>query len=81
MYDSRTALSRQVADEVRQHFPQKVFNIIVPRSVRLSEAPSYGEPGIFYAPRSTGALAYRILTWSYCAATATRSTGRRRLRT
>lgn len=63
MYDSRTALSRQVADEVRQHFPQQVFNIIVPRSVRLSEAPSYGEPGIFYAPRSTGALAYRVLTW------------------
>jgi chromosome partitioning protein len=63
MYDSRTALSRQVSDEVRQHFPEKVFDIIVPRSVRLSEAPSYGEPGIFYAPRSTGALAYRILTW------------------
>ncbi len=63
MYDSRTALSRQVSDEVRQYFPQKVFNIIVPRSVRLSEAPSYGEPGIFYAPRSTGAIAYRTLTW------------------
>lgn len=63
MYDSRTALSRQVSDEVRQHFSQKVFNIIVPRSVRLSEAPSYGEPGIFYAPRSTGAIAYRTLTW------------------
>jgi len=63
MYDSRTILSREVASEVRNHFPNRVFNMIVPRSVRLSEAPSYGEPGIFYAPRSTGALAYRVLTW------------------
>ncbi len=63
MYDGRTTLSRQVDEEVRQHFAGRVFNVIVPRSVRLSEAPSYGEPGIFYAPKSTGALAYRILTW------------------
>jgi chromosome partitioning protein len=63
MYDSRTTLSRQVAEEIRKHFPGQVFNVIIPRSVRLSEAPSFGEPGVFYAPRSTGALAYRILTW------------------
>jgi chromosome partitioning protein len=63
MYDSRTSLSRQVADEVRNHFPEQVFKAVVPRSVRLSEAPSYGEPGVFYAPRSTGALAYRVLAW------------------
>ncbi len=63
MYDSRTTLSKQVAQEVRKHFPNQVFDAIIPRSVRLSEAPSFGEPGVFYAPRSTGALAYRTLTW------------------
>ncbi len=63
MFDSRTTLSRQVAEEIRKHFTDRVFNIIIPRSVRLSEAPSFGEPGVFYAPRSTGALAYRVLTW------------------
>ncbi|HQE92769.1 MAG TPA: ParA family protein [Anaerolineae bacterium] len=63
MYDSRTTLSRQVAEEIRRHFPGQVFNVTIPRSVRLSEAPSFGEPGVFYAPHSSGALAYRILTW------------------
>ncbi len=62
MYDARTTLSRQVAEEIRRHFPERVFNVMIPRSVRLSEAPSFGEPGIFYAPRSAGALAYRVLT-------------------
>lgn len=62
MYDRRTTLSNQVAEEVRRHFPDRVFGVSVPRSVRLSEAPSYGEPGVFYAPRSTGALAYRLIT-------------------
>jgi len=62
MYDARTTLSRQVVEEVRRHFPGRVFNVIIPRSVRLSEAPSYGEPIIFYAPRSAGALAYAALT-------------------
>jgi chromosome partitioning protein len=63
MYDSRTTLSRQVAEEVRAHFPDRVFDVIIPRSVRLSEAPSYGEPGVTYAPRSSGAVAYRVLAW------------------
>lgn len=63
MYDSRTTLSKQVAGEVRRHFPNQVFRAVIPRSVRLSEAPSFGEPGVFYSPRSTGALAYRMLTW------------------
>ncbi len=63
MFDGRTTLARQVVSEVRQHFPQRVFKILIPRSVRLSEAPSYGEPGIFYAPRSRGSLAYRVLAW------------------
>lgn len=61
MYDSRTTLSRQVVEEVRRHFPGRVFRTIIPRSVRLSEAPSYGEPIISYAPRSAGALAYAEL--------------------
>jgi chromosome partitioning protein len=62
MYDARTTLSRQVVEEVRRHFPGRVFKAIVPRSVRLSEAPSYGEPIITYAPRSAGSLAYAALT-------------------
>lgn len=62
MYDGRTTLARQVIEEVRRHFPRRVFNTIVPRNVRLSEAPSYGEPIISYAPRSAGALAYAALT-------------------
>ena len=62
MYDARTTLSRQVVEEVHRHFPGRVFSTIVPRSVRLSEAPSYGEPIISYAPRSAGALAYAALT-------------------
>lgn len=62
MYDSRTNLSRQVVEEVRRHFPGKVFRAIVPRNVRLSEAPSYGQPITLYAPKSPGAIAYKVLT-------------------
>ncbi len=62
MYDTRTTLSRQVTEEVQKHFPGKVFRTIIPRSVRLSEAPSYGEPIISYAPQSAGGLAYAALT-------------------
>jgi chromosome partitioning protein len=62
MYDSRTNLSRQVVEEVRRYFPNKVFRTIVPRNIRLSEAPSYGQPINFYAPNSPGAVAYRLLT-------------------
>jgi chromosome partitioning protein len=58
MYDGRTNLAQQVVDEVRRHFGELVFQTIVPRTVRLSEAPSYGEPILYYAPKSTGALAY-----------------------
>jgi len=61
MFDSRTILAKQVVEEVQQHFPGRVFDAIIPRSVRLSEAPSYGEPIIDYAPRSAGALAYAAL--------------------
>lgn len=62
MYDGRTNLSRQVVEEVRKHFAGKVFRTIVPRNVRVSEAPSYGQPINFYAPNSPGAIAYRVLT-------------------
>jgi chromosome partitioning protein len=62
MYDGRTNLSREVVEEVRKHFPGKVFRTIVPRNIRLSEAPSYGQPIGVYAPNSPGALAYQVLT-------------------
>ena len=61
MYDSRTNLSAQVVDEVKAHFPKEVFNTLVPRSVRLSEAPSYGLTILEYDPNSRGALAYKAL--------------------
>ena len=62
MYDRRTTLSPQVVEEVRGHFPGRVFATVIPRSVRLSEAPSYGEPGVVYAPRAHGAVAYMTFT-------------------
>ena len=58
MYDGRTRLSAQVAEEVREHFPQEVLRTSVPRSVRVSEAPSFGETVMTYDPASSGALAY-----------------------
>jgi chromosome partitioning protein len=61
MYDSRTRLSDQVANEVRSHFGDKVCKTVIPRSVRLSEAPSFGEPVIVHDPGSSGAVAYREL--------------------
>lgn len=61
MYDVRTTLAQQVVEEVRRHFPDKVFDTVIPRNVRLSEAPSYGEPIMDYAPNSTGAEAYHQL--------------------
>lgn len=62
MYDSRTNLSRQVVEEVRQYFKNKVFRTIIPRNIRLSEAPSYGQPINIYAPNSAGAVAYQLLS-------------------
>jgi chromosome partitioning protein len=61
MYDARTKLSSQVADEVRAHFGAKVCRQVIPRSVRLSEAPSYGLPISSFDPGSRGAIAYRSL--------------------
>ncbi|WP_402463781.1 ParA family protein [Isoptericola aurantiacus] len=58
MYDGRTNLAQQVAAEVRTHFPEQTLRTTVPRSVRISEAPSYGQTVMTYDPGSTGALAY-----------------------
>lgn len=59
MYDGRTRLAQQVADEVRNHFPDQVLNTVIPRSVRVSEAPSFGQTVIAYDGSSAGAIAYR----------------------
>jgi chromosome partitioning protein len=61
MYDGRTNLSNDVVEEVRRYFPLQVFKTLIPRSIRLAEAPSYGQPISVYAPSSSGALAYAQL--------------------
>lgn len=61
MYDSRTNLSLQVVENVKDHFKQKVFDTVIPRNIRLAEAPSYGMPIAMYDPKSTGAEAYMHL--------------------
>ncbi len=61
MYDARTKLAEQVADEVRSHFGAKVCRNIIPRTVRISEAPSFGQPITVFDPSSRGAIAYREL--------------------
>ena len=61
MYDGRTNLSLQVAEEVKRHFPGKVYASVIPRNVRLSEAPSHGKPICAYDPSSRGAEAYAAL--------------------
>jgi chromosome partitioning protein len=61
MYDARTKLSGQVVHEVRAHFGDKVCRQVVPRTVRLSEAPSFGQPITAFDPTSRGAIAYREL--------------------
>jgi len=59
MYDGRTRLAQQVAEEVRSHFTDEVLNTVIPRSVRVSEAPSFGQTVIAYDGQSAGAIAYR----------------------
>ncbi|HEX2705475.1 MAG TPA: ParA family protein, partial [Candidatus Lustribacter sp.] len=58
MYDARTRLSAQVAEEVRSHFPDEVLRSTIPRAVRVSEAPSFGQTVMTYDPSSAGALSY-----------------------
>lgn len=62
MFDGRTSLAGQVKAEVHQHFTGPIFQTVIPRNVRLSEAPSHGKPVLLYDVRSTGALAYLELT-------------------
>ncbi len=61
MFDTRTSLSRQVVEEVKKHLPEKIFASVIPRTVRLSEAPSFGQTIFAYDPLSPGATAYRNL--------------------
>ena len=61
MFDGRTNLANDVVEEVKRYFPGQVFDTVIPRSIRLAEAPSYGQPISVYAPHSTGAEAYNAL--------------------
>jgi chromosome partitioning protein len=61
MYDARVSLSKQVADEARKFFADRVYKAVIPRNVRLSEAPSFGKPIVLYDPHSSGAESYREL--------------------
>lgn len=61
MYDPRTNLSQQVVEEVKRYMPSKTYNTVIPRNIRLGEAPSFGLPVIYYDDRSSGARAYRDL--------------------
>lgn len=67
MYDARTNLSMQVVENVKNNIKQNIYNTIIPRNVRLAEAPSYGMPITKYAPSSTGADAYRLLAMEVAA--------------
>lgn len=62
MFDSRLNLTAQVVSEVKKHFPKKMFKTVIPRNVRISEAPSFGKPVIYYDKASRGAEAYIALT-------------------
>jgi chromosome partitioning protein len=68
MFDTRNSLSHQVSDEVRRHFPDRVFRTVIPRNVRLSESPSHGMPAALYDPASKGAQAYLDLARELLAA-------------
>lgn len=61
MYDARTNLSLQVVENVKENLDQNIYKTIIPRNVRLAEAPSYGKPINLYDSRSTGAESYRLL--------------------
>ena len=65
MYDSRTKLSQQVVSEVRQHFGERVFETMIPRTTRLAEAPSFGKPIIHYDKYCAGAAAYELLAQEF----------------
>jgi len=58
MFDPRITLQQQVSEQLKEHFADKVFDTVIPRNVRLAEAPSYGVPGVVFDPSSRGAQAY-----------------------
>jgi chromosome partitioning protein len=58
MFDPRITLQQQVSDQLKGHFGDKVFNTVIPRNVRLAEAPSYGLPGVAFDPAARGSIAY-----------------------
>lgn len=58
MFDTRTTLQQQVSDQLKEHFGDKVFNTVIPRNVRLAEAPSYGVPGVVFDPSAKGSKAF-----------------------
>ena len=59
MFDARISLQQEVSEQLKEHFGNRVFNTIIPRNVRMAEAPSYGKPGVLYDPSSKGAKAYK----------------------
>lgn len=67
MYDSRSVISKQIADEIKKFFTKRLFEIVVPRNVRLVEASSYGKPIMLHDPKCAGARAYKALTQEYLA--------------
>ena len=67
MYDGRTRLCQQVVNEVRQHFGERVFETLIPRSTRLAEAPSFGKPILHYDKYSSGSAAYELLAQEFLA--------------
>jgi chromosome partitioning protein len=67
MYDGRTRLAQQVVGEVRQHFGDRVFDTMIPRTTRLAEAPSFGKPIIHYDKYNSGAAAYEVLSQEFLA--------------
>jgi len=67
MYDSRTNLSAQVVAEVKKHFDDKIYQTMIPRSIRLGEAPSFGKPILEYEPTGAGAMAYTALAKEFIA--------------
>jgi chromosome partitioning protein len=67
MYDDRTNLAQQVTQTLRQHFKEQLFKTVIPRNIRLAEAPSHGKPVALYDPRSRGTEAYFELAGEYMA--------------
>ena len=65
MFDPRNALAQQVSDQLQRHFGDKVYSTVIPRNIRLAEAPSYGKPALFYDRASKGALAYVALAGEF----------------